>query len=76
VIFAVLLAIPFSGLSNGIQLVLGLVVLAMLYPALLGITKAVGQEEMRVLSKVSDGIPVFGTWLKALLAYTQLFMRQ
>ena len=75
-VFAVLLVIHFSGLSNGMQLVLGLAVLAMLYPALLGITRAIGQEEIRILGKVGDGIPVFGTWLKALLAYTQLFMRQ
>lgn len=74
-IFAVLLILPFSGLSNALQLVMGLVVLAMLYPALLGITKAVGHDEIRLLNRVGDGIPIFGAWLKALLAYAELFMR-
>jgi len=75
VLMLILLPIAISGIKPTYQLIAGFVAFVFVYPIVLGISKAVGSKELRLLKSISDRIPLFGTWINAILVYAGLFIR-
>ncbi|MGC8623179.1 MAG: oligosaccharide flippase family protein [Candidatus Micrarchaeia archaeon] len=75
VLFAIFVPVVISGIGGIPKLAIGIVLLLFVYPALLGSMRAISHYEISVLNNLSSGIPVFGTWLKAILAYASMFAK-
>ncbi|MGC8710152.1 MAG: oligosaccharide flippase family protein [Candidatus Micrarchaeia archaeon] len=76
VLIGVLLPLAISGIKPTYQLIAGFVAVIFVYPMFLGLTKAIGSKELNLLKGISDKIPLFGTWINAILVYAGLFVRE
>ncbi|MGC8587211.1 MAG: oligosaccharide flippase family protein [Candidatus Micrarchaeia archaeon] len=63
-----------GGLRYSFQLIIGLVVLLFAYPAIVAKFGAVNAEQMAILEKLGRGVPIFGKWLDAVVAYLKIFV--
>jgi O-antigen/teichoic acid export membrane protein len=75
VLMLILLLIAESGIKSTYQLIAGFVAFVFVYPIVLGSSKAIGSKELKLLKSISDRIPLFGTWINAILVYAGLFIR-
>ncbi len=73
---AVLYPINFLPFSQTAQLVIGGIVMLIVYPALLGLTKSIGKGELRLLQKVRESSPAFRIFMPPVVSYISLFIRQ
>jgi len=75
VLALLLLPIAIPNIRATYQLLLGLIVLFFIYPALLGLFKAISNKELELLRKIVIKLPIFGNWLNALIIYAEIFQR-
>ncbi len=67
--------IAMLGIKATYQLLLGLLVFVFLYPMLLGVFRAISMKELSLLKRIADRLPVFGSWLGAIIIYAEFFQR-
>ena len=75
-VFALLLIpITFVPISQTQQLIAAIIALVLVYPPLLGITKAMGARELRIIRVIGKGMPVIGGVVSAFAGYVSFFSR-
>ncbi len=72
---AVLMPLMFSGIRSTFLLLIGMALLLLAYPPLLGLTRAASSEDAKRLGRISSGIPVIGWFIALLIHYTEFFIR-
>ena len=73
IIFATIL-IPFSFISpNSIGLLLGVVLMFVLYPILIGFIKAITKKDIEIIKSASKSIPILGIAIFSLASYMSRF---
>ena len=72
------LAIPLAAAlllgSSVLELIAGIIILAAVYPAMLGLLKLVESKDLRMLVEYSARIRIFGGIMAWFCAYTQRFL--
>ncbi|MCL5239317.1 MAG: oligosaccharide flippase family protein [Candidatus Marsarchaeota archaeon] len=68
-----LFAVSLAPINDTFKLAAGIAVMILLYPALLGLIRAIGREEMRLLSAISKSSGMFGHVVGIVVAYVSVF---
>ncbi len=76
VLLAIVLApVTMLPLSETLQLVLGILLVIAVYPIFLGLTRAMGSDERRLLEEIGKSTPVIGGLLGYFASYISFFSR-
>ncbi|MGC8662647.1 MAG: oligosaccharide flippase family protein [Candidatus Micrarchaeia archaeon] len=76
VLLLLLAPISIINIKATYQLLLGFLVFILVYPILLGMFRAISIKELDLIKKVSYKLPVFGSWLGAIIIYAKFFQRE
>lgn len=75
-VLAVFLApVTLAPISETLQLAAGIIVVIVLYPILLGMTRSMGEGEMHLLREFGKSTPVVGRMIVAIASYVSYFSR-